>query len=437
MSAYEGMSFADLLLARQGDQRTALLFEDERHSWDDVVRASAVRAALARDRLDPARSPHVGVLLENTPEYLYWLGGAALERVTAVGINPTRRGAELARDVRHTDCQLIVTNREHLPLLDLDGIGLRRDQVLVVDDEPYLATLAEQSDTALPVTAVQPDDRLLLLFTSGSTGGPKAVICSQGRIVRIVDNIQRLNDLSSTTVAYLSMPMFHGNALMVNVTPMVALGGTIAMRRRFSASGFLPDVRRFGATFFNYVGRALAYVLATPEHPDDADNTLQVGFGTEASQADRERFERRFGCRLVESYGCSEGDVHINPTPGMPAGALGRALPGTEVAIVNPDTGRECEPARFDAGGALANGEAALGELVARGAAGRFEGYYNNPEATSRRIRGGDVWTGDFGYRDADGFIYFAGRSADLLRVDSENFAAAPVERILLRQPGV
>ena len=95
----------------------------------------------------------------------------------------------------------------------------------------------------------------------------------------------------------------------------------MALAGRFSASRFLADVRRFGATRFTYVGKALAYVLATPERADDADNTLRQGFGTEASGPDRAIFERRFGCRLVEGYGSSEGGTvhqrHARHPPGL------------------------------------------------------------------------------------------------------------------------
>src|SRR5689334_16667560 len=113
----------------------------------------------------------------------------------------------------------------------------------------------------------------------------------------------KMIELDRDRVLSESMPLFLGNALMANVTTGVTAGATIAMRRRFSASGFLPDVRRFGATYFNYVGRALSYALAVPETPEDHDNRLRLGFGTEASALDRQRFEARFGCRLIENYG--------------------------------------------------------------------------------------------------------------------------------------
>jgi fatty-acyl-CoA synthase len=197
----------------------------------------------------------------------------------------------------------------------------------------------------------------------------------------------------------------------------------------------MDDVRRFGATKFSYVGKAIAYILATPERPDDADNTLKSAFGTEASMRDRKRFHKRFGCYLIEGYGQSEGGASINPVLGMPAGAVGKPVDNVDLAVLNPDTGEECARAEFDADGKLLNAGAAIGEIVNRSGRGKFEGYYKREDAERDRLRDGYYWTGDLGYVDADGFFYFAGRSGDWLRVDSENFAAGPVEGILSRDP--
>src|SRR5258708_29662075 len=159
------------------------------------------------------------------------------------------------------------------------------------------------------------------------------------------------------------MPLFHGNALMALWGPTVLMGAAIGTRPRFSASAFLDDVRRFGATKFSYVGKAIAYILATPERPDDRDNTLKSAFGTEASVRDRERFRARFGCYLIEGYGQSEGGVAVNPVLGMPRGALGKPVGGVDLTVISPETGEECPPARFDAEGRLLNAGEAIGEI--------------------------------------------------------------------------
>jgi fatty-acyl-CoA synthase len=237
-------------------------------------------------------------------------------------------------------------------------------------------------------------------------------------------------EIGPSDVCYLSMPLFHSNALLAGWS--VAVGAGAAMvPATFSASRLLPDLRRYGVTFMNYVGKPLAYVLATPEQPDDHDNPLRVAFGNEASDRDIAEFSRRFDCTVWDGFGSTEGAIIITREDGCPQGSLGRGFPG--VAIYNPDTLTECPPARFDEDGALINAGEAIGELVNTTGAGLFAGYYNDPEATDERLRHGMFWSGDLAYRDEEGWIYFAGRSGDWLRVDGENMATAPIERILQR----
>jgi fatty-acyl-CoA synthase len=181
----------------------------------------------------------------------------------------------------------------------------------------------------------------------------------------------------------------------------------------------------------NYVGKPLALMLATPERADDADNTLRVAFGNEATDRDIEEFARRFGCRVVDSFGSSEFAVIVTREDGTPAGSIGKGYPG--VAVYHPESVTECAPAVFNEHGALANFDDAVGELVNTQGAGPFAGYYNDPGATSERMRNGMYWSGDLAYRYTEGWIYLAGRTADWLRVDGENMAAAPIERILQR----
>jgi fatty-acyl-CoA synthase len=425
---------AELLLARAGDDATGLLFEERRWSWAEVVAEAVVRAAVLEE-LRPAEGPwHVGVAADNGPEYLFLVAGAALAGATIVGVNTTRRGAELAADVRTTDCAVVLVGDAQRPLFD--GVDLPATRLVELEGTEYADVVARHAGAPVVAreAALDPATRYLLLFTSGSTGAPKAVVCTTGRFAVICQYTPL--QLRRDDVAYNAMPMFHGNALMASWGPCLVPGAAWALRRRFSASGFLPDVQRFGATFFNYVGRSLSYVLAQPERPEERDNRLRFCFGTEASTRDQAEFERRYGCEVVESYGSSEGVCSIRRTPQTPPGALGLPPEGQRVEVRSAD-GAECPPARFDVDGRLVNADQAIGEIVAVGAAAGFEGYWNNPEAEAEKVRGGDVWSGDLAYRDEDGWFWFAGRSSDWLRVNSENFAAAPVERILSRFPGV
>ena len=278
-----------LIRDREGDTRVGLAFSDRTWTHAEVVRAQAERAALLLSLRQPGPF-HVALLMDNVPEYVFWMGGAALAGAVVVGGNPTHRGDELARDLSHTECQLLVTNSTYRQLVEGHDLGpaLPPDRILVVDDpsgdpspgggSAYAALLAGVAGAPLPDQAavgVTEESLGLLLFTSGTSGAPKACLCSQGRLARIGGIVAQMYELTPDDVCYLSMPLFHSNALMAGWAPALAAGATAALRERFSASQFLVDVRRYGVTYFNYVGKPLSYILATPEHPDDADNTLR------------------------------------------------------------------------------------------------------------------------------------------------------------------
>jgi hypothetical protein len=120
------------------------------------------------------------------------------------------------------------------------------------------------------------------------------------------------------------------------------------LRRKFSASQFLPDVRHYGATYANYVGKPLSYVLATPERPDDADNPLRAVYGNEGAPADVERFARRFGTVVQDGFGSTEGGIAIGRTPDTPPGALGPLPAGTDIVLADARTFVHGCAGRFD-----------------------------------------------------------------------------------------
>ncbi len=423
---------AQLVRLRSEDDGMGLVFEGRRWTWRQVVVEAEVRAELLLS-LRRDGPFHIGVLLENTPEYLFLLAGAALAGAVIVGINPTRRGAELANDIRRADCQLVLTDSSQMALLDQLDLGLEPAGLMAVDGADYVGRLdalrssTDQARPALPDP--DPDQLYLLIFTSGSTGGPKAVRMTQGRAARSAARVP----FGPDDILYSAMPLFHGNALSAAVLPAFRSGATLALRRKFSASNFLPDVRTTGATFFNSVGRAISHIVATPPTEHDRDHQLRYVLGPETSAQDKAAFTERFGIPLFEGYGSSENAIILKPAPNARPGALGRASARDDIAVVDPETGRELPLASFDDLGRLTNADSCIGELVGRNVRSNFEGYYNNPEADAERTRNGWYWSGDLAYQDEEGVFYFAGRTGDWLRVDSENFAAAPVERILAR----
>jgi fatty-acyl-CoA synthase len=415
LSGPTDLTVTELLVPLAEIDDRGVFFEDSFTSWRDHVRQGAAIAAALRERLDPKRPPHVGVLLENTPFFSAMLVAAGMSGIVPVGLNPVRRGAALARDITKADCQLVLADSKSAATLgDIEHVN--------VDSAEWAAEVAAHRDAEVRFRSASGADLFMLIFTSGTGGEPKAVKCSHSKVAIAGVTMTQRFDLGRDDVCYVSMPLFHSNAVLVGWSVAAACQGSMALRRKFSASNFLPDVRRYGVTYANYVGKPLSYVLATPELPDDADNPLRAVYGNEGVPGDIERFGRRFGCVVQDGFGSTEGGVAIARTPDTPAGSLGPLPEGIE--IVDPDTGEPCPPG-------------VVGEVVNTAGPGRFEGYYKDPEAEAQRMAGGVYHSGDLAYRDDAGYAYFAGRLGDWMRVDGENLGTAPIERVLLRYPDV
>jgi acyl-CoA synthetase (AMP-forming)/AMP-acid ligase II len=427
--------------------RPAVKFGDRVWTHGEYVEEARRWSQLFLARASASRPLHVGVLLDNTPDYLFALGGAALVGAAVVGLNHTRRDEHLLHDIEHTHVGLIVTEPRHAPLLEpiARRLPTEADNLLVstrfADRDDPEPSLGKPLDDALAGVAaadpgLEPDPDTLwgLIFTSGTSAAPKAVICSQRRFMVTGNRMGMIMDLGPDDVGYVCMPLFHSNALMVGWAPSIVYGASVGLGRRFSASRWLADVRRYGSTYFNYTGKPLAYLLATPELPDDADNPLRVAFGNEGSPEVVDAFSRRFGVDVIDAYGATEGGVAVDRDAEERAGALGKVVPTVKVV---DEEGNERPRVRFDGEGRLLNAAECVGEIVNTAGAGPFEGYYNNTKANERTLRFGWYWTGDLGYLDDDGYLYFAGRNADWLRVDGENFPAAPIEAALSRHPDV
>ena len=420
-----------LLRQRRNDDTPAIAHGERTWTWQEHLAEAEAEAAALIGIADATRPLHVGALLTNSPAMLRAMAAAALGGYVLCGINTTRRGAGLLADIRRSDCQILLVDAEHLPLLE--GLDLNGIQVFDVGSTRYAAAVSAAPELVAhrEVTAA---DTLMMIFTSGTSGDPKAVRFAHGMAIMCGASLIFQYDVTAADVCYLAMPLFHSNGIAAGWAVAIGSGATM-VPAKFSPSRFIDDVRRFNVTYLNYVGKPLALILATPERPGDADTTLRMAFGNEATDRDIAEFARRFGCRVVDSFGSSEFAVIVVREDGAPPGSIGKPYPG--VSIYNPTTLKECTVAEFDEHGALTNFDEAVGELVNTQGAGPFTGYYNDPSATAQRMRHGMYWSGDLAYRDADGWIYLAGRTADWMRVDGENLAAAPIERILERLPQV
>src|SRR4051794_12227922 len=291
-------SNAAALLRRNGTDpqirdNVAVKFGDRAWTHGEYYAESIRFANLFLELLPAGRPRHIAVLLDNTPDYLFAFGGAALIGGAIVGLNHTRRDEHLLRDLVHTDCALVLTEPRHEHLLAPVAGHLPRvltsDRFGNADDPasafgtPLTKALSPHADAGDPGLEPDVDAIWALIFTSGTSDAPKAVICSQRRLLVTGKRMSMIMDLRPRDVGYVCMPLFHSNAVQVGWAPSLVTPCAVGLGRRFSASRWLGDVRRYGSTYFNYTGKPLAYLLAQPERSDDADNALRVAFGNEGS----------------------------------------------------------------------------------------------------------------------------------------------------------
>lgn len=411
-------TLAALLVARAEDDRPGLLFEDRVWTWRSYVEECRARAGWLSSLRE--RALHVGVLMDNVPEITFLIGAAALSDHVIVALNPTRSVDDLVADAVATDVDLVLHGESYADLAQRVGAGCGAQ------------VLSEAGSGQARDHAVDPGELVMLIFTSGTSGRPRAVRITQRKIGVPGTNLGAL--LTPDDAVYCAMPLFHSSAIMAAYAPAVASGAALVLKRRFSASGLLPDIRRYGCTYLNYVGKALSYVLATEAQPDDADNPLKIAFGNEGGATATKRFGERFGCYVIDAFGSTETAIAITPDPSGPPGCLGKLPDGIEIR--DPATGARCATAVIEQG-RLVNPDEAIGELVNVKDLGLFDGYYANQAADDERVRDGFFWSGDLAYADQAGYVFFAGRGTERLRVDGENLAVAPIEAALREFPGV
>jgi crotonobetaine/carnitine-CoA ligase len=283
-----------------------------------------------------------------------------------------------------------------------------------------------EAPAAPPAIEVKHSDPMTILFTSGTTGPSKGVVMSHHYYYYAARTIGRGMEDGPDDVLYTCLPLFHVNAQVCTALAALLYDARVAMYEHFSASTFWDEIRRSRATVFLALG-AMGNILAkAPPRADDAENNVRLALIVPPPE-DLEGFERRFGLRVVyETFGMTEGIV-TPPEIARPRrpGCCGRPTEETEVRVVDDDD--------------LALGPRQTGEIIIRPREPytMMSGYYKMPEETLRAFR--NLWfhTGDLGYLDEDGFLYFVGRKKEAIRRRGENISAYEVERIVNQHPSV
>jgi crotonobetaine/carnitine-CoA ligase len=399
------------------------------HAADDVFTFGAAQAAIERAasglRAASVRPrDRVIVTARNTANYLLvWL---ALMEVGAVQVpvNPTSTVAELAGFVRQVEPRLVVTDGE---LASVVSSAVRESALpaMVVDVDQLFTT---SSDGRGPAD-LQPDDVAVMIPTSGTTGRSKLVMQTHRAYVMAGEGFPFWLRLTDADRLITSLPLFHINAPAYTTLGSVAARASMVLLPSFSASGFLDQTRRYGATQFNSIGAMLEILMAQPPRPDDADNPIRLCYtGPSPSRERQLEIEARFDLEVTCGYALSETPYGLVWRHGTrPYGTLGSPRQHPTLGHVNDAR------VRID-GRAADPGE--VGELELRNPA-VMRGYYEMPDETAAVLVDGWLRTGDLVRENGDETYTFVGRQKEVIRRRGENLSPNEVEAALEHHPAV
>ena len=404
-------------------------------SWlhADAAAAAAARAG-ALAQCGVARGDRVALMSGNRIEFLEAFLGAGWLGAVAVPVNTASMGPQLEYFLANSEAKLLVIEAELLERLqtaDLGRTALR--EIWVIGEAASTWQPPEgirlvpwpPGGEAIAPAAVQPGDPLAILYTSGTTGPAKGVVCPHAQYFWWGVNSAEVLGVGADDVLCTTLPLFHINAL--NTFAQAALtGAEVVFESRFSASGFWPSMRASGATVVYLLGAMVPILLAQPEGPAERDHRVRTGLGPGVPAAAGQAFLARTGVRLLEGYGSTETNFAIATAPDSPrGGVMGWLRPGFQARVADADDAE------------LPVGEA--GELLLRADEpyAFASGYFNMPEKTVEAWR--NLWfhTGDRVLREADGAFRFVDRIKDAIRRRGENISSFEVEQVLLSHPAV
>ncbi len=450
-------AFERVVAARR--DHPAVVFEGRTVTYGELERMANRVAHWAKGE-GLARGRCAALFMENRPEFLAtWLGLSKTGAHVAL-INTNLTGGPLTHALMVAEPDLVVVGSELEATYQAIRATLPESIVAwTLGTEGKSGSLGgalANASTETPPRSWRAEsktgDKLFYIYTSGTTGNPKAANFSHLRFLSVGAAYTEIAAIGPEDRVYCSLPLYHTAGGVIAVAMAMLNGGTLVLRRRFSASEFWTDCRKYDVTVFQYIGELCRYLLNRPESPDDRAHRVRCAVGNGLRPDIWARFQERFGIRDIrEFYGATEGNFALVNLDNR-VGAVGRVPPLLKskfpVELIRFDVEAEAHPR--DAGGrciVCKPGEA--GEAIGRISndpkqpLGQFEGYTDEGASNKKILRDvfdkGDAWyrTGDLLSRDREGYYYFVDRIGDTFRWKGENVATSEVAEVLSVCPGV
>lgn len=415
---------------RFGDRR---LFVCGATTWSyrEAKNAAAAAAGMLLDA-GLAAADRVALMCGNRAEFMTVFLGAAWIGVITVPVNTAAKGPQVSYYLKNSGARILIVEARFLDVIeqaDLAGLPLERIWVIGGPAPPALqgvpCSVLPPPGKAVPAAPVKPGDVLAILYTSGTTGPSKGVICPHAQYFWRGVNSSQLLEITDRDILHTTLPLFHINALNCFAQALLT-GATQVVEARFSASGFWPSLALHEATVCYLLGAMVPILLSRPPAPEERAHRVRIALAPGVPGNLHETFRLRCGIALLEGYGSTEKNFVIGDVVGQQRiGAMGGVGPGFHARVVD------------DADNDVAPGIA--GELVLR-ADEPFAfatGYFGMPDKTAEAWKNQWFHTGDRVIQDADARFRFVDRLQDAIRRRAENISSFEVEQVLLSHPEV
>lgn len=372
------------------------------------------------------------IILQNHPEFVDAMVGSSIAGTVFVPIDPRTRGKKLAYMLTFAECRGAIVGDYALPqVLEVLPECPTLTWLWVVGRTPAtsgplrvrpMAEVLAADVSERPVAVSDPDTPMQMLYTSGTTGDPKAILSPYSRFATVA-GLGRLIGLREGDRPYTGLSLTHANAQLITLGTALEMGLRAVISRRFTKSRLWDIVRRHGCTMFNLLGGMTTAIYSEPERPDDADNPVRYVLSAGMPGVLWNDFARRFGIDIFEFYGAAEGGLTLNPPGAGPVGSIGKPPPTLEGRIVDEHE-NPCAPR-------------VPGEIVFRNADGSSPvvNYFKNTTASTEKTRDGWLRMGDIGYQDEQGWYYFLYRKGGGIRHNGDFVNPGFVEKELAEHP--
>ncbi|XP_053118382.1 long-chain fatty acid transport protein 2-like isoform X1 [Hemicordylus capensis] len=447
--------FLDVFLEKvqKHPEKPLVLFEDEVYSYRDIDRLSSQAARVFQSHLGLKEGQTVAVFLKNIPAYLWiWMG---LEKIgcAMACVNYNIRSKSLLHVLSSCEVKVLLTTPDFkaaiediLPTLMNEGVRVfyLSDNSPTEGVEALLGKIKSSSAEPVPVSFranVTTKSTSLYIFTSGTTGLPKAAVITQRRMF-LVSNMFRLCGALAKDIIYIPLPLYHSAALLLGIGGCLEVGATCVLRSKFSVTQFWDDCRRYHISVIQYVGEMMRYLCNAPKKDSDRDHSVRLAIGNGMRMEVWKQFLHRFGLiQIYEFYGATEGNIGFINYIGK-IGAVGRTnflfKKVAQFELIQYDIDQD-EPIRNEKGYCIPVAPGETGLLVCRITENSpFSGYAGDRQKSEKKIlrdvlKKGDYYfnSGDLLMQDHEGFLYFRDRVGDTFRWKGENVATTEVEATL------